>query len=129
MFFILEPLAILSLCIYGSVTFKTLNNGIFVIAIYMLGLIGGIVEQVGVLVKVDAMYKWGIISSLISPFDITYRQMLASVFKSVGLTNPLFGASMISGTTPSKWMTVYTLIYTFGLVLLAVRKFGKKDIA
>lgn len=46
LFFALEPLAILSLSVYGSAAFKTLSNGIFVISIYILGLIGGVMEQV-----------------------------------------------------------------------------------
>lgn len=129
-FFLLEPLAILALSIWGSISFKTLANGIVVIAFYILGLIGSMMEQIGVLVKSDTLYQIGIFSSLVSPFDVIYRQMLSVLFSAYGITNPLFGGTTnLSGTTPSKWMTVYVLIYIAGLVLLSVRKFNRKDIA
>lgn len=126
--FLLQPLAILSLCLWGSVSFKTVINGIFVIAIYILGLIGGIMEQVGALLKNDTLYKLGIFSSLLSPFDVIYRQMLSVIFTTVGITNPLFGANFLSGTVPSQWVTLHVLLYTAGLIVLAARSFEKKDI-
>lgn len=126
--FILQPLVILSLCIYGSVSFKTLNNGIFVVSIYILGLIGSMMEQVGAFLKSDSLYRWGIISSLISPFDVIYRQMMATLYNDIGLTNPLMPTGFLPTTLPSRWMMVYIVLYALMFIYLAVKKFNRKDI-
>ncbi|EHQ89189.1 ABC transporter permease [Desulfosporosinus youngiae] len=129
LFFTLEPLAILSLAIFGSAAFKTLSNGIVVVSIYMLGLIGGVVEQFGSMLENQSLISWGIISSLISPFDLIYRQMLSSTLSNIGVTNPFQAASEMTSTAPSIWMLIYTFAYIPGLVILAIRKFRLKDIS
>lgn len=129
LFFTLEPLAILSLSIFGSAAFKTLSNGIFVISIYILGLIGGVMEQVGSMLGNQSLVNLGIISSLISPFDIIYRKMLSSIFISLGIISPFMGLNGIASTTPSIWMIVYIFLYIPGFVILAIRKFRLKDIS
>lgn len=128
-FFILQPIALLSLSTFGSASFKTLTNGIFVVAFYILGLIGGMMEQIGsMLNNTKAPYFIGIFTSLLSPFDIIYRQMNLSVFSSVGIANPFAGPAGLSSTLPSKWMILYIFAYVIGLVLLAIRNFNRKDI-
>jgi ABC-type transport system involved in multi-copper enzyme maturation permease subunit len=129
LFFTLEPLAILSLSVYGSAAFKTLSNGIFVISIYILGLIGGIMEVIGSLFQNLDLVNLGIISSLISPFDTIYRQMLSAIFVSVGITNPFMMVNGMTSTAPSIWMLIYILLYIPGLVILAIKKFNLKDIS
>lgn len=128
--FILQPIAILSLCLYGSASFKTINNGIFVILIYILGLLGGIIEQIGAFLKNDVLYQWGILSSLISPFDIIYRKMMSILYSDIGLTNPFMPVpfSYMPTTLPSNWMMVYIAAYALLLLFLAIRKFTKKDL-
>lgn len=127
--FLLQPLILLTLCIYGSVSFKTLNNGIFAIFIYILGLLGGVLEQVGVMFDNGLLNQWGILISLISPFDVIYRKMVSVLYGSIGLTNPVMpGASLMPSTLPSSWMLVYIIIYAFLLLLFAVKKFNRKNI-
>lgn len=128
-YFILEPLAILSLSIFGGVFFRTLANGILVASIYVLGLIGGMVEQIGALIKNNNLFEIGILSSLISPFEVIYRQMVSSLFSSFGFSNPFFAMEALTNTAPSKWMVVYIFVYIIGLASLAIIKFNKKDIA
>lgn len=129
LFFTLEPLAILALAIFGSAAFKTLSNGIFVVSIYMLGLIGGVVEQFGAMLENQSLVNWAIFSSLISPFDLIYRQMLSSTLSNIGITSPFKVASQVTGTSPSIWMLIYIFAYIPGLVILAIRKFRLKDIS
>ncbi len=127
--FILEPLAILSLSIFGSSIFHTLTNGIMVIAIYILGLIGSMMEQIGSIISNDNLYKFGIFSSLISPFDLIYRKMISLVFSDTIIANPMSGGLNSGATSPSIWMMVYIGIYLVGLLILAVAKFNKRDIS
>lgn len=129
LFFTLEPIAILSLSIFGSAAFKTLSNGIFVISIYILGLIGGVMEVIGSMLQNQSLVNLGIISSLISPFDIIYRQMLSSMFVNIGIRNPFMVVGGMTNTAPSIWMLIYIFAYIPGLVFLAIRKFRFKDIS
>lgn len=130
LFFMLEPLVILALCLYGSTKLKTLNNGIFVISIYILGLIGGVMEQVGLMLNSDIMFKIGILTSLISPFDSVYRRMMSSIFSSSGILNYMNGLGIFTGaqTIPSAWMTIYVFIYLAAFVYLAARRFNRRDL-
>jgi ABC-type transport system involved in multi-copper enzyme maturation permease subunit len=129
LFFTLEPIAILSLSIFGSAAFKTLSNGVFVISIYILGLIGGVMEQIGSVLGNQSLVNLGIFSSLVSPFDIIYRLMLSSIFGNLGITSPFMGLGGMTGTSPSIWMLIYIFVYIPGLVILAIRKFRLKDIS
>jgi ABC-type transport system involved in multi-copper enzyme maturation permease subunit len=129
LFFTLIPLAILSLSIFGSAAFKTLSNGIFVISLYILGLIGGVMEQVGSMLGNVSLVNLGIISSLISPFDVIYRQMLSSIFVNLGITSPFMVSGGMTGTAPSIWMLIFIFAYIPGLVILAIKKFRFKDIS
>jgi ABC-type transport system involved in multi-copper enzyme maturation permease subunit len=127
--FVLEPLTILSLCIFGSISFKTLNNGILVIAIYIAGTIGSMMEQLGSPLEVHGLVQWGIAISLASPFDVVYRKMIETIYSgtdiSILFSSPLF----ISNITPSKWMILYVCIYLASMLALSVWKFNKKDIS
>jgi len=128
-FFILEPLTLLALILYGSTKFKTLNNGIFIIAIYILGIISTVIEQIGSLTKNDTLTTLGIISSLISPFDAIYKKMVSTIFASLGSFNFVMGFGMQgNSTTPSIWMMVYVCVYLVFFIFLSVRGFEKKDI-
>ncbi len=129
LFFILQPLTILSVSLYGSTKLKTVNNGILIMALYVLGLIGGVMEQVVSYIKNDSLSTIGIISSLISPFEITYRKMISTIFSSLGSFNFLSGFGMDGkSTTPSIYMMVYVCIYLVLFIFISIKGFNKKDI-
>jgi ABC-type transport system involved in multi-copper enzyme maturation permease subunit len=129
LFFILQPLTILALALYGSTKFKTLNNGILIIAIYILGTIGGVIEQAGALTNNASLSTIGIISSLISPFEVIYRKMISTIFTSLGSFNFLMGFGMPgNSTTPSVWMMVYVCVYLVFFIFMSIKVFDKKDI-
>lgn len=127
--FILQPLTILALAIYGSTKFKTLNNGILIVAIYILGTIGGVIEQVGALINNTSLSIIGIIASLISPFEVIYRKMISVIFNSLGSFNFIMGFGMPSkSTTPSIWMMVYVCVFLLFFLFMSIKGFEKKDI-
>lgn len=129
LFFILQPLTILSVSLYGSTKLKTINNGILIMALYILGLIGGVMEQVGSYIKNESLSTIGIISSLISPFEITYRKMISTIFASLGSFNLLSGFGMDGkSTTPSMYMMVYVCIYLVLFIFISIKGFNKKDV-
>jgi hypothetical protein len=128
--FCFEPLALLSLCIFGSVCWKTMNNGVIIIGVYILGMVGGMMEQIGSVVKLDGLVKWGIVISFFSPFESIYRKMISVIYSSVNIIgSSIAGPFFMSRNTPSIWMMVYALAFWVAFVLLAVRKFNSKDIS
>ncbi len=127
--FILLPIALLSLGMYGSVSFKTMNSGIFAIFIYILSLLSGVMEQAGILLNNNILYQWGIATSLLSPFDAIYRKIVWVLFGGAGLSNPIMpGAVLTPGTLPSNWMLVYIAVYSIAFLCFAMRKFGEKNL-
>lgn len=127
--FCYEPLVLLSLCLFGSVVLKTMNNGILAIGIYILGMIGGMMEQIGTFIELNGLVQGGIFISLVSPFDSIYRKMMSILFSSMNLIGTTFaGPFFISERVPSIWMMVYTLVFCLGFILLAIRRFNSKDI-
>ena len=128
--FCFEPLALLSLCLFGSVCWKTMNNGIIVIGIYILGIIGGMMEQIGFVIKLDGLMQWGIVISFLSPFESIYRKMMSVIYSSINIIGTdIAGPFFMSKNVPSVWMMVYALLFWAAFVLLAVRKFNRKDIS
>lgn len=129
LFFILQPLTILAVSLYGSTVFRTMINGMLLISLYMLGTIGGVMEQVGAMTNNTSLSTIGIISSLISPFEVIYRKMISTIFSTLGSFNFLGGFSMPGKpTTPSGWMMVYVCIYLLLFIFMSIKGFGKKDI-
>jgi len=129
LFFILQPLTLLAVCLYGSTICRTVINGIFVIGLYMLGLIGGLIEQAGAFTNNSTLSAIGIISSLISPFEVIYRKMTFTIFSTLGSLSNLTSFGMPGASTrPSIWMMVYVCIYLMFFILLSIKGFRKKDI-
>lgn len=127
--FILEPLVLLAVTIAGSTKFSTLANGIIAFMIYTIGVIGGMAEQMGALVQIQALVQSGIVTSLLMPADAIYRMIAITI--SGPAANPIssfaygpFGAI----SQPSNAMIVYAVLYMAAFVLIAARAFSKRDI-
>lgn len=127
--FCLQPLVLLALAMCGTTLLPTLANGIVAFMLYSAGIIGGMLEQIGHLMKSGVMIKIGIVSSLIMPADSIYRKIVFDILASTGLSPT---AAMMgpfgSGAAPSVWMLVYTVAYITGLLLLGLWAFSRRDI-
>lgn len=130
--YILIPIAVLCLTLYGSVSLKTVPNGILVIFIYILGNVGGMLEMIGRFINNAYVSSTGIFISLISPFHTIYSTMERILLPSSSISGMAMGgmgSSMSgSGAPASMWMYLYIGIYMIGFILLAIRKFSRKDI-
>ncbi|MDS1029738.1 ABC transporter permease [Bacillota bacterium LX-D] len=125
--FCLEPLILLGLGIWGTTFLPTINNGILIVMLYGLGMIGGIIEQIGALVKNTTMEQLGIASSLIMPTDAIYRKMTGDLFNTGLIT--FQGAGPFGAVNqPSNWMVVYALLYFMIFLIWGVHKFKQRDI-
>nr|WP_081963041.1 ABC transporter permease subunit [Desulfosporosinus sp. HMP52] len=129
--YLLLPVAVLCLTIFGSVTLKAVPNGILMIFIYILGNVGGMVEMIGQYVNNNSVIGTGIFISLVSPFQTIYSTMERIMVPNSELAaGAMAGASLSgSGKQASIWMFVYIAIYMLGFVTLAIRKFSRKDIS
>lgn len=129
--FMLVPLALLCITIYGSVSFKTVPCGLLMIALYILGNIGGMVEMIGMHIDSPSVSSAGIFISLVSPFHIIYTTAERMLIPTTGLAGDLMrgaGGLAGSGRPPSIWMFAYIGCYCLFFVWMAVRKFNRMDI-
>lgn len=128
--FLLQPLVIAAVAVFGSTVFKTVNNGIFVISLYLLGTIGGILEQIGTFASIPDLTTFGIIASLIAPFEVIYRKLVGVIFKDIGGFTSLMGGPVGSGgVEPSGYMMLYIVLYMIAVLAIAVRNINRKDIS
>jgi Cu-processing system permease protein len=127
--FVLEPMPLLALGVLGSTRLPTLANGVLGLAAYGLGFIGGLIEQIGALIKNATMVNIGIVSSLLMPLDALHRLGL-SLLVPPGLLVLQGGGppGLGGGSVPSVWMAVYAVGYVTVAVWLATVAFGRRDL-
>lgn len=131
MLYLLVPLAVLCLTLYGSVTLKVVPNGLLMIFIYILGNIGGMVEMIGNYLSNKPVISAGIFLSLVSPFHTLYAAAERVLLPSSGLAGEMLrGLGGLTGTgrPASAAMYVYIAVYALGFLALGARKFRKIDV-
>ncbi|SFF98887.1 ABC-2 family transporter protein [Desulfotomaculum arcticum] len=128
--FALQPIILLAVTLLGSTIISTIANGVVAFTVYMIGIIGGMVEQIAWLINNVTLQKAGIIASLIMPVDALYRKIVNSLLNPTG--NPMTALQQLgpfgSMVEPSVWMVVYAIFYVLLLVGLAVYSFNKRNI-
>lgn len=125
----LHPLVLLGVALLFSTLLKTLTAGIFAIILYGLGMVGGFLEQIGMVINNSNLINIGVLTSLFMPSDALFRKLVAVV--SGNQSNPLATLSMGPfgvGAEPSNAMLVYTCFYVFNTLGLATYIFKKKDL-
>ncbi|MBE0448234.1 MAG: ABC transporter permease [Actinobacteria bacterium] len=131
--FILQPLVLLAFTIAGSTRFSTLANGITAFMLYTIGVIGGMIEWVGVTMKNSVLSNTGIVTSLLMPVDSIYRMIVGLISDSSGNLMSLMGVDPLgpfgTASRPSIAMLIYTFIYLVAFIAIAVRSFSRRDIA
>jgi ABC-type transport system involved in multi-copper enzyme maturation permease subunit len=135
--FTLKPLVLLSVTLLGTTWLTTLGNGVFAFGLYILSIIGGMIEQIGFLLGSTATLYIGVVTNLVLPADAIYRRLVATVVDRIPAGNgqdlPFFNPQNILGpfgshSTPSDGMLVYTFLYVVFMLAVAVRTFKRRDI-
>lgn len=127
--FLMIPVLLLALSLLGSSLLSTMANGITVFMFYIIGTVGGMVEQIGSSLKSTALVNTGILSSLLMPSDAIYRKMIFNLLAGSKSPIDVFVTSpFTSKNPPSNAMVVYTLIYIAVIVLVTLQIFKKRDI-
>ena len=125
---LLGLLGVLLTCVTvcASTMLSTLTAGVTVIMLYGLALVGGMVEQLGVLLQNQVMQNIGIISSLLLPSDALWR--MAAQRLGVQEFAGLAGGPFEGFSQPSVFMLAWALMYIAAAVLLGMGVFGRKDL-
>lgn len=129
--YLLVPLCVLCMTIYGSVSLKVVPNGLLMIFIYILGNIGGMVEMIGNYISSKPVVSAGIFISLLSPFHTLYGSAERVLLPSTGFVGEMMrgiGGLTGGGRPASTAMYIYIALYALGFLALAIRKFRKIDI-
>ncbi len=123
----LAALLVLTVSIAGGTRLSTIANGVLTFMLFGLAFLGGLVEQVGALIRNQAAVNVGIISSLIMPADSLWKKAIA-YFQPSDLSNPFELGPFAAITEPSSLMVVYAIIYLIAILLFAVWSFARRDL-
>ena len=124
---LLEVVLLTTVSIAGGTRFSTVTNGILGLGYYGIAFIGGWLEQVGALSRIDALRNIGVASSLISPADAMWRlaayKMQPPLMRNTAI--PLWSSL---GGTPTGLMVWWTAACVVLIILLAIRTFARRDL-
>lgn len=127
--YVLQAVILVGLGLFLSTRFDFLNAGVLAVILYGIGLVGGVLEQIGAFTTNTGLINIGIITSLVMPVDAVYRKMLSMFLIHNQLPLALVGPGIFgSSSIPSATMILYALAYTGLLVLLATRTFAGRDL-
>lgn len=123
----LAALLVLTVSIAGGTRLSTIANGVLTFMLFGIAFLGGLVEQVGALLRNQAAVNAGIISSLIMPADSLWKKATA-YFQQGRTQNPFELGPFTAITEPSSLMVVYAAIYLIALLALALWSFSRRDL-
>jgi Cu-processing system permease protein len=122
----MEALLIMTISMACSSAFSALATGGIVFGLYGLAFIGGWIEQFGAMIQNQTAVKIGIIASLIIPSETLWRR--AAFEMQTPLTAVLGMSPFGTVSVPSPLMVVYTVIYLFSALAIAIRIFQRRDL-
>jgi len=109
----LECVLMLNLTLFFGTTFSTLTNG-------------GWIEQIGATLHSPRTVTLGIVSSVIMPSESLWRRATFEMQSPIAST--LHVSPFLNASVPSRAMVVYGGIYLLAALLMAVRRFGRRDL-
>lgn len=124
---LMQGLLVLSLTMLGGTRLSTLANGVLAFMMVGIAFIGGWVEQIGSLLQSETAVNIGIVTSLVMPTEILWRQALALLQPRVTSAAFASGPFMVL-SQPSDLMIAYAVLYTAVLLLLSLVAFSRRDL-
>ncbi|WMJ79378.1 ABC transporter permease subunit [Clostridium sp. MB40-C1] len=126
------PILLVSIGIFLSCRTSTVGAGVILVILYFLGMIGGFLERISFVltdqVAKSVISNIGIITSLIIPSDIVYRKASSILFTTKSGLNFNIESMLGGNVQPSSFMMIYITIYIIAMIILAIRKFQKRDL-
>ena len=123
----LAALLVLTVSIAGGTRLSTIANGVMTFMLFGLAFMGGLVEQVGALIRNTAAVNVGIVSSLIMPADSLWKKATA-YFQPSDVSNPFELGPFAAITEPSTLMVAYAVVYLLALLVFALWSFSRRDL-
>jgi Cu-processing system permease protein len=123
---VLQTLVLLSLSILGTTFLPTVANGVVVFGLYATALMSGFVEQLGSIIRNDAMINVGIAVSLLVPSE-AMAKLSAAILQRDATFVERAGPFMVN-SEPSFWMVVYAVLYMAVVLLAAQTIFARRDL-
>ena len=124
---LLQGLLVVSLTLLGGTRLSTLANGVFAFMMIGIAFIGGWVEQIGSLFQNETAVDIGIVTSLIMPTEILWKQALVLLQPRVA-SSPFAAGPLVVLSRPSNLMIWYAVAYTAVLLLLSLISFSRRDL-
>ncbi len=124
---LLQGLLVMSLTLLGGTRLSTLANGVLAFMMVGIAFIGGWVEQIGSLLQNETAVDIGIITSLLMPTEILWRQVLSLLQPRV-TSSPFAAGPFVVLSQPSDLMIGYAVGYTTVLLLLSLVSFSRRDL-
>ncbi len=122
----LESLLLLAVSFRFGTSLSTLATGVTVFGLHILAFLGGWVEEFGSLAHSQTAVNLGVIASVIMPSESLWRR---AAFELQGPIVGAFGRGPFSvGSVPSGLMVFYAGLYLTVALVLAVRRFSKRDL-
>ncbi len=119
---------VMTVSILGGTRLSTLANGVVAFMLYGLAFIGGWVEMFGSFLQNETAINIGIVASLVMPIEALWRKAVVLFQpRSLDINNGFAGPFAV-GNEPSDAMIIYAIIYVVGLLLVAMRLFGTRDL-
>lgn len=132
--FAMEAVVVATIALLGSTFLPTVANAVAVVMLFMTSLVGGTLEQMGVLMGKKALYTIGVYTGLIVPTDTLYRYTAAALTPRSDGISTFFPTGAVSmgpfgaASPPSVWMLAYAVFFC-GLTLLAATVvFNRRDL-
>ena len=123
----LAALHVLPVSIAGGTRLSTIANGVMTFMLFGIAFLGGLVEQVGALIRNPAAVNVGIVSSLIMPADSLWKKATA-YFQPSDVTNPFELGPFAAITEPSTLMVIYAVLYLLVLLAFALWSFSRREL-
>jgi len=123
---VMQSLVLLSLSVVGTTFLPTVANGVVALGLYSVAMMSGFMEQLGAIIRNDAMVNVGIAVSLLVPSD-AMAKLSASLLQEGRSYLERSGPFMVS-SQPSVWMVVYAAVYIAALLVAAQAIFSRRDL-
>ena len=119
-----------ALSVLGSVYLTAIPNGIVVLMLYLGGLIGGLLKQIGDALNLSNLSTTGKVIGYVVPFEALYQAGLNWLTSGVtGLARVIVQLGPFGGAEAGGLLIwVYAVFYVVVLGVLAVRGFNRRDL-
>lgn len=123
-------IVITALSVLGSVYLTAIPNGIVVLMLYLGGLLGGLLKQIGDALNLSKLSTTGKVIGYIVPFEALYQSGLNWLTSGVtGLARVIVQLGPFGGADAGGALIwVYSIAYVAVVGLLAVRGFNRRDL-